>query len=82
MTSAWSILTDLCKHNTDDALDAYQRPGKPELFLFISMTIITSSAAKVKHPKIKVAQNSFPGGCLFLREDCFDWSPNYEMTFK
>lgn len=46
VTFIGQILTDFCKHNTDDALDANQRPGKPKFLLFVSMTVITSSAAK------------------------------------
>lgn len=46
VTFTGQILTDFRKHDTDDALDANQRPGKPEFLLFVSMTIITSSAAK------------------------------------
>lgn len=46
VTLIGEILTDFCKHNTDDALDANQRPGKPEFLLLVSMAIITSSAVK------------------------------------
>lgn len=75
------ILTDPCKHNTDNALDADQCPGKPELLLFVSMTVIASSAAKQKEPEMQAAKESFPGRGLFLNEGRFYWSLSYEMTF-
>lgn len=81
MTFMRLILTNLCKHNTDNALDADQCPGKPELLLFVSMTIITSSAAKQKQPEMKAAKDCFPVGGLFLNGGRFYWSPSYEMTF-
>lgn len=81
MTLLRLILTDLRKHNTDNALDADQRPGKPELLLFVSMTVITSSAAKQKQPEMQAAKDNFPGGGLSLNEGSCYWSPSYEMTF-
>lgn len=66
MTFMRLILTDLCKHNTDNALDADQCPGKHEPLLFVSMTVIASSAAKHKQPEMQAAKNSFPGGGFVL----------------
>lgn len=70
------LLTDLCKHNTDYTLDADQRPGKPELLLFVSMTVITSSAAKHKQIEMQAVKSSFSrrgfvlkrGACLLASE--------------
>lgn len=75
-------LTDLCKHNTDYALDADQRPGKPKLLLFVSMTVITSSAAKQKQIEMQAAKSSFPEGGLFLNEGRVYWPLSREMTFR
>lgn len=52
------ILTDLCKRDADNALDADQRPGKPEPLLFVSMTVITPGAAKEKEPEMQAAEGS------------------------
>lgn len=81
MTFIKQILTDLCKHNADNALDAHQRPGKLKFLLLVSLTIIPSGSAKDKQPGIKEAKDRFPGGCLCLHKGCFSWSPSYEMTF-
>lgn len=75
------ILTDLCKHNTDNALDADQCPGKPELLLFVCRTVITSGAAKQKESEIQAAKGGVPGAGLFLNDGSSDWSLSYEMTF-
>ncbi len=42
------ILTDLSKQSTDNALDEDQCPCESELLLLVSLTIVTSSAEKVR----------------------------------
>lgn len=74
------ILTDLCKHNTDYALDADQRPGKPELLLLVSMTVITSSAAKQKQPEMQAARGSFPWRGFVFKRGAFLLAPDLSHT--
>ena len=48
VSSSQHILTYLSKQGTDDALDEDQRAGESELLLFVSLTIISSSAGRTE----------------------------------
>lgn len=57
------ILTDLGKNSTDNALDQDQCPGKSELLLLVSLTVISSSAGKFRETTLCCIKHITDNGC-------------------